>query len=505
MNLVELLEPAPKSTEQQPFVVWMRKHAAVIVLLISLFALYGFFLAHKIDLTTADLGRHIKNGEILFQDTSVLSKNYYSYTNPDFPVLNHHSASGALFYFAHKLGGFPLVQLFFIALSLVAFAVFLIAARTSAPWGVVGFAALLAIPLLGERTEIRPEVWSYLFAGLFFLILSRYKNTKILWFLPLIEVSWVNTHIYFLLGPLLIGAFLLEALIKNRDAFSRLLSVFGVTIVATLVNPFGYRAVTEAAGIFHNYGYRLAENQSVWFLERLGMHNPNFLIFKIALALLALSYFVVLVRNRAGFRLAHFFVMAGIGTLAVLAERNLSLFGLFLIPVLSENITTVLKERSARIEWERTAAFCAALVFFLFVIFNIPRSFPYWRAFGLGLEADNDATADFLREHNIKGPYFNDYDIGGYLIFHLFPRERVFVDNRPEAYPAVFFQNKYIPMQEDEEKWEEALAHYGFNSIIFSRNDATPWAQKFLAARAQDPAWVLMFADNHIVIFTRQP
>ncbi|OHA19886.1 MAG: hypothetical protein A3C08_01015 [Candidatus Taylorbacteria bacterium RIFCSPHIGHO2_02_FULL_47_18] len=504
MNLLSFLEPKSVYTERMPFVLWMRTHTVVIVLLLLLFALYGFFLAHKIDLTTADLGRHIKNGEILFQDTSVLSKNYYSYTNPDFPVLNHHWVSGAMFYFAYKLGGFPLIQVFFIFLSFSAFAVFLLAARKNATWGIIGLAALLAIPLLGERTEIRPEVWSYLFAGLFFLILSRKYKLGTLWLLPIIEIFWVNTHIYFLLGPLLIGAFLLEALIKKRDVFLRLLSVFGAALAAMLVNPFGHRAITEAIGIFENYGYKVAENQSVWFLERLGMHNPNFFIFKIALAALVLSYVAVLIKNRVEFRFAHFFVMAGVSTLAVLATRNFTLFGLFLVPVLSENAALVWKNPLTHNRLEQSSAFCAALLFALFVIFALPRAFPYWRTFGIGLENGNNAAANFLRENKIQGPYFNNYDIGGYIIFHLFPREKVFVDNRPEAYPVEFFQKEYIPMQENAEKWRAALARYNFNAIVFSQRDATPWGQTFLRARAEDPLWVPVFADGKIIIFTRK-
>ncbi|MDP3661362.1 MAG: hypothetical protein Q8R17_00685, partial [bacterium] len=503
MNLIKLLEPKPENRER-PVVTWIQKHTAVIILLLSLFSLYGFFLAHKIDLTTADLGRHIKNGEIMFQDTSVLSKNYYSYTNPDFPVLNHHFASGALFYFAHKLGGFPLVQLFFIFLSFAAFAVFLLAARGRAPWGIIGFAALLAIPLLGERTEIRPEVWSYLFAGLFFLILSRRIHTKALWLLPLFEIFWVNTHIYFLLGPLLVGAFLVEALLQKRATFLRLLAVFGATLGAMLINPFGYRAITEALTIFQNFGYRLAENQTVWFLRALGARDPNFWFFQIALALLVLSYFILFFKNRRAFRPAHFFVACGIGTLAVLAVRNLALFGLFFIPLFSENLQQIFKDKIKSGTLAAAAAWSAAAAFFLCVLFGFPRAFPYWRTFGIGLEKGNNAAADFLRANKIQGPYFNNYDIGGYLIFHLFPQEKVFVDNRPEAYHAEFFQNEYIPMQENEEKWKEALARYNFNAIVFSQNDATPWGQKFLTARAQDPQWVPVFADGRIIIFTRQ-
>ncbi len=153
---------------------------------------------------------------------------------------------------------------------------------------------------------------------------------------------------------------------------------------------------------------------------------------------------------------------------------------------------------------ERSAAFVVVLTFLLFVVFAVPRAFPYWRSFGIGLEKENSAAPTFLREQNIRGPYFNNYDIGGYLIFHLFPREKVFVDNRPEAYPTSFFQDEYIPMQTSEEAWREALAHYGFNAIVFSHTDATPWGQAFLRARMEDHEWARVFTDSRIIVFVRR-
>lgn len=501
-----------------PRVSLLFKNIPLIVLLGSIFLLYGYFLAHKIDLTTADLGRHIKNGEVLLVDSSVLERNFYSYTHPDFPVINHHWGSGLLFYLFWKYAGFTGVQLFFIFLSLAAFLTFLKTARLYAPWGIVGLATLPGIFLLAERTEVRPEVFSYLFAGLFFLLLCKYRESSpgltlgsakvspwsTLWLLPIIQILWVNAHIYFLLGPLLIGAFLLDALIQNRAAFARLLGVFAVTLGATLINPFGYRALTGAFTLFKNFGYRLAENQSVWFLERLGMRDPNFLIFKILLGVLGLSFLITIYRNWRGMRLAHVFIAVGISTLAFLATRNLTLFGFFFIPLLAANIKTVFGDHLPGHPLRTAATVFAAATLFLPVIFTVPRSFPYWRAFGLGLEQGNSAAAEFLRRENIRGPYFNNYDIGGYLIFHLFPNERVFVDNRPEAYPVEFFQKTYIPMQEDDSVWKEKLAEYRFNAIVFSYHDATPWGQSFLAARVRDRDWAPIFVNNRVLILVRR-
>ena len=62
-RLLEALQNDPLWMKR-PFFAWMGRHMALILLSSSLFLLYGYFLTHKIDLTTADLGRHIKNGEM---------------------------------------------------------------------------------------------------------------------------------------------------------------------------------------------------------------------------------------------------------------------------------------------------------------------------------------------------------------------------------------------------------------------------------------------------------
>ena len=106
-----------------------------------------------------------------------------------------------------------------------------------------------------------------------------------------------------------------------------------------------------------------------------------------------------------------------------------------------------------------------------------------------------------VRNCNLRGPIFNNYDIGGYLIFYLYPRNQVFVDNRPEAYPADFFQNTYIPIQEDDTRWHEEARKNGFNAIFFSHRDVTPWGQTFLKNRLEDPDWAVAYLDEYSIIF----
>ena len=115
-----------------------------------------------------------------------------------------------------------------------------------------------------------------------------------------------------------------------------------------------------------------------------------------------------------------------------------------------------------------------------------------------------ERSADFFKAAGLKGPVFNNYDIGGYFIFYLFPQERPFVDNRPEAYPVDFFKRVYGPMQEKEQDWSEARAKYGFELIYFYRHDITPWAQPFLLRRLDDPEWAPVFVDDYTIILARR-
>jgi hypothetical protein len=340
-------------------------------------------------------------------------------------------------------------------------------------------------------------------------LLCRFRETptgkyfRLLYLLPLFQLIWVNTHVYFLLGPLIVGAFLLESLLVRRAVFLKLLYVFLATAAAMFVNPFGIKAFIAAVTIFKNYGYRLAENQPVWFMKKI-MPEPNFLIFELLFGMLVLSFIFVILRRRHLLRLSHLFMVTGIGLMAWFAIRNLTLFGFFFIPVVAANARWLRGDYSDSRTLTKVAAGCAVAAFIFFLIFNLPRYFPYWREFGFGLEGGNSAAIEFLSQNKIAGPIFNNYDIGGYLIFHLFPREKVFVDNRPEAYPVAFFTEQYIPMQEDEVKWRDALARYGFNVIVFAYHDATPWGQQFLISRIKDPEWAPVFADSKVLVLIRR-
>src|SRR5258708_5314670 len=167
---------------------------------------YGLFLAQKIDLTTADLGRHIQNGNIILHGSAtdffqVLHTNFYSYTNPDFAFVNHHWGSGVIFYLIHQFSGFTGLSIFYILLGAATLWWFFDIARRESNIVLAAALASFLIPLMASRAEVRPEMFTYFFSGLFFWVLWRFEKKQIdgrwLFMLPAFMLLWVNLHIGF--------------------------------------------------------------------------------------------------------------------------------------------------------------------------------------------------------------------------------------------------------------------------------------------------------------------
>lgn len=488
-----------------------------IIVISSLLIFYFFLLAQPINFSTADLGRHLKNGELFFQKFSIPKTNLYSYTYPDRPFVNHHWGSGVILYLVQRVSGFGGISIFFIVLSLLTFLLFFHSAwRGSNIWP-VSILAIVSLPVIASRVEVRPEVFSYLLAGVFFWILWNYQRGKIpqkaLYLLPILTVVWVNLHIYFFLGGVLVLAFLLENVwqkfvYKNKGAFSKInrLGIIFLTLgLAVLLNPSGLKGALYPLKIFGNYGYRLFENQSVFFIEKLFQYPPA-LYFKILFAVSFLSWLVVLWRaakKKTQFNLGLFLLWIFFSYLGWRAVRNFTLFGYFALTISSINLGGLVFVKK---QW-RYRKFVPVFLL-IFVLAGIMSSNPaFWQSrqsSGLGLQKGTLNAVEFFKKNGLRGPIFNNYDVGGYLIYNLYPQEKVFVDNRPEAYPASFFQETHILMQENEEKWQEIDKKHNFQTIFFWRHDLTPWGQKFIAQRINDPAWALVFTDNYHLIFIKK-
>ncbi|MBF0504744.1 MAG: hypothetical protein HQL14_06545 [Candidatus Omnitrophica bacterium] len=471
-----------------------------ILLLSACLVLLAVHLSVPINLTAVDIGRHIKNGELIlngYQD--VLYKNFYSFTYPEYPFINHHWLFGVIAYMAHRISGFVGLSVFYILLLVGAFLLAFDSARRFSGFYFSLFLSTASFLFLICRPEIRPEGFSVFFLALDFWLLQcfleRRAGSRVLfWIIPLVQVLWVNIHIFFFMGPLLVGIFLWQAGLKKEDKQCKAILglLLWVVLFINLINPSGFEGMLTPLNGFKKFGYDLAENQTVLFMIK---RFPNNIVYKyyLLVAFFMMAGIIIALWQRR-FKAMPWAVLGAFTTIASFkAVRLIMPFGFLFIPLASYFWAPYIKKS--------VISFICAITTIAGIISCVV--FMPWRP-QIGLMPGVNVSAEFFKQSGLKGPVFSNYDIGGYLIYHLALKEKVFVDNRQEAFPYDFFRKVYIPMQEDPAVWKGAQNKYGFNVIYFYRHDITPWGQAFLIDRISDTQWAPVFADDYTVIFARR-
>jgi len=491
------------------------------ILIVLLFIFFLTFLLQGIPAITQDLGRHLKLGEIIWQTKTVPKTNLFSYTEPNHPFVNSHWLSEVVFYLIFKIFSFPGLLVLAAILILGSFVIsFFTAFKKSAFWPSF-LVSLLAIGVLIERTDVRPEVFSFLLFSFYLFVFFCYPQNlakKLLWILPILQVFWANLHIYFFLGPLFYFFFFLEKSIRHENLpfraylksseFKKLALIGLFVILAIFINPNGIKGAFLPFEIARgNYGYSIVENQTPFFLSKFQYHQTILFFFFVVWIILILSTLLNLnniLRQRKIFNLLSCIFVSFFGLYAV---RNFPIFALTAIPLISENCVDILpnfKKLLDEIFFEKEFSSLGKIAVFPIIAFLIVGIFYNLPKISFKVPVGSQKAVDFVIENKISGNLFNNYDIGSYLIWRLYPEKKVFVDNRPEAYSVDFLQSVYIPMQENKDSWKIYSEKYGFNFIIFELTDITPWAQTFLSWIITDPDWPLIYKDERTAVFVKR-
>jgi len=474
----------------------MKLYKFGVSFLIASLLFVGFF--HPIISITQDLGRHFLLGDIILKTLNVPKTNLFSYTYPDFPFINLHWLSEVILFVVFKFIGFNGLLIFSTIIVAISFGLLFFKLFKKTDFLALSTGSILYLLILFERTDIRPEIFSFLFLSVFLVILYKYreKYTKWIFLLPLIEILWVNMHIYFIVGSGLLFFFLLENIILERKKpFSKKTKTLGVvfflSFIASLINPNGITGAAYPLFFQQNYGYAIEENQNIFFLWQL--FQKQTIIFFALSSFLLLSSFLILLKKT---RLVDFFLSVFFTYLAASAIRNFPLFVFGTISAFVYNYSFILNKLSNNI---RKLSYILLPIVLIFLIFNVSVKM----GFGFGVDPGATAGADFFLKNNLQNPLFNNFDIGSYLDYRFYPKVRVFIDSRPGEYPADFFKNTYIPMQFDENVFSSVDKRYSFNSIFFSYLDQTPWANSFLYKIIRNPKWKIVYIDNYSIILIK--
>ena len=474
----------------------MTRPAAVLERSLALAALLaaGAVLAY-FQVEDADVFWHLKAGEVTLERGGILDVNLFSSTCPDRPWVNSEWLFQVVLAGAFKAGGWGGVA----ALKLLlvgAAATALFFAMTTAAGGPVPAVALAvaALCVMRPRLTERPHLASFLVFALILLVLARRRRgcRVSVWALPALFALWGNLHAELVIGLLFLVAVLVgEAVDRQRAGLplSGGADRFPVSVLlcvpALLANPFTWR--TPLFPLLHvNLG---AAIDVIEFRSSFGYPVP---LFWAALALTA----AVLLRDRraAGFRGA-----LPVGVMAVLAVSYLRAIPYFLLaaaPLLHARLMARAQGRGGLAARLRTgAAVAGAIALFGWNLLADHGQLLQWGN-GVNQRLFPVAAANFLERETLPGNLFNDYNEGGYLLFRLWPRVRVFQDSRClQAYPREFIARANGPGPA--EGWQRFLAGRGVNTALVRRHHLE--LRDFVRS-----AWGMVYWDDSWAVLVRR-
>jgi len=209
-------------------------------------------------------------------------------------------------------------------------------------------------------------------------------------------------------------------------------------------------------------------------------------------------------------RFAHILLYAAFLYLSTLATRNMSLFAVVATPIVIRNWNGVLdrffhgRDAPAAMRMAAAATTAASMVLVAAMVWvNTSNNQLYarlhWpRTFGVGLSERFAAdVVDELAE--LDGRFFNSPDLGGYLIWKLYPRKQVAVDGRWEVYGDIYpeLNRAYL----DPKVFARLVDEYDIVAVVLSTR--TPIAKKMTRWIRKSSSWHLTRKTKNVLLFER--
>ena len=479
---------------------WLR----FLLVVVSVAILFGLFTRESSD---SDLWWHLRSGQYIVQTRSLPQPDPFAYTTAlatntyageDITRrfnLTHEWLAQVLAYLTYRFAGFGGIVLGRAGL-LTAFCGLagLIAYRRTRGFYRSLMAALAAAALASPFAVDRPYLLTFLFlAGAMATLEGR--KPLLLWLLPMVMLIWANCHGGFVLGWVVLGAYSAEALflrLRGRPE-ARDIQLWTVCAISALVaglNPNGFRAVAVLLNYRQSY---LTQNLLEW--------GPPSLWPPTAFSLLLACAAAVLLWARRKVRVVDWLLFLAFSAAALSAGRNTILIGL-VAPV------AIASYWPWRWTVHRYVEGGAAVL----LLAGLGATVTSGQAFQLRAAewAYPKGAADFILAHHIGQRMFNTYEYGGYLIWRLWPQERVFVDGRALS-ESVFADYRKILFTTGDPDGKDAmklLDRYGVDLVVVNGFEYTSGLMYLIAPSLADPdnpGFSLVYADPQAMVFMRHP
>ncbi|MBZ5577604.1 MAG: hypothetical protein LAP40_13665 [Acidobacteriia bacterium] len=473
-----------------------------------------------------DTGWHIRTGEWIVSNHQVPARDVFSFSKAGEPWFAWEWLSDIVFAWLNHHGGLATVVLFSIVLIAVTFLLLFRMALHRANPIVAVVVTMVATAASAIHWLARPHLFSLLFLVLFYRALENVREGRTrLWgvpylaLLPLGTILWTNLHGGFFVGILMLAGYcagevlkmafsadrsqVLAARVRGRNFFLSAVACGA----ASLINPYFYHLHVHVV----QYLFDPFQAQHISEFLTLNFHHPMAMFLEILLILGAGA--AIWHAAQGSYTEAVLLLMWGHA--ALLASRNIPLFGIVAAPVVASAVDAWLKRlpelelaawlRNAARRYLTTASEVAAIdgmarwhVVSIAAV-ALVAALLYAPAPPKGFRSEYDpqaypAGAIAMLRNDSGARIFTNDEWGDYLIYRLYPGHRVFVDGRSDFYGDDFVQ-KYLDVMNVKYDWQTTLDRFGINTVLLSPEAPLAGALK------ESSRWRVVYDDGIALIF----
>jgi hypothetical protein len=421
-------------------------------------------LRYSVDRVDYDLWWQMAMGKYyIAHHTLIMDLSVFSWTPTD-PTWIYNTCLGsiAVYLFYNFMGGFGLWLFQWLIFLGVFLSFYLFLRLIHLRLDVTGVTLIAAIGIACSLAcrFYKPELFSLLIFSwtVFIFYCVKITRRKFLFYLyPLIFALWVNLHGAFVVGLVFLalaftGELLNRIFFSGKSFTTKELVHLGVACVlsgaATLLNPYGINYLVSLFPILMNavdphkysghYDKYILAYVSLWpFLKDTGISLLNAGLTAWIMTVMILMVYILsiyeLVKKRSC-DIALLITSCALYWKGMETSRACYFFPIAFFFVFFYLLIHRLKLKSI----PRRATIFSLLVFLFFSVSVSYFTIRYctdgeWFGAGLDNFVPKDEVA-FLKKYHLEGQIFNDYVIGGYLVWDLYPDYKVFIDPRGGLY-----------------------------------------------------------------------
>lgn len=369
-----------------------------------------------------DFWWHLKVGEIISK-FGIPRVDPFSYTMPSFHVVSHEWLVDTAMFFLYQHAGYIMLAVIFSALTFLALSIVFIDNGFEQNKSFNSALFLIFSSVVLTYMGVRLQVLSWLFLALLAYLVRKLdsaKNRKLYFCLPVLFFVWANIHGSFAAGIAFLGLYIVGRTLRTRKIDWFAVSSLILSILITLINPYGI-------GLWREIWLSFSDSQLRW---RIAEWAPSVTRFVPAFVFFVSFSLAIIYRYWKKINMECKLVFLFFLFQAVVSTRHVPLFAIVTMPIVLQGSSLFYGEISKnKISLNRfnkiaNITLISAAILFLFSSLSSLNLFKHLdRSF-----YPSQAVA-YLKENFPEGNVFSEYGWGGYLIWNL-PEKKVFIDGR---------------------------------------------------------------------------